>query len=50
MSHALGRSRGGLMTKIHLLCDAKGVPLSFLLSPGQHSGTRHAQPLLDQVR
>ncbi|MBK1656397.1 MULTISPECIES: IS5 family transposase [Allochromatium] len=50
LSQALGRSRGGLTTKIHLLCDAKGVPLSFLLSPGQHSDIGYAQPLLDQVR
>lgn len=33
--HALGRSRGGLTTKIHMLCDANGVPLNFLLSGGQ---------------
>lgn len=32
--HALGRSRGGLTTKIHRLCDAQGVPLRFLLSSG----------------
>lgn len=25
--HALGRSRVGLMTKIHMLCDANGVAL-----------------------
>jgi hypothetical protein len=35
--HALGRSRGGLTTKIHMLCDANGVPLHFLLSGGQAS-------------
>lgn len=33
--HALGRSRGGLTTKIHMLCDANGVPLRFLLSVGK---------------
>ena len=27
--HALGRSRGGFSTKIHLLCDGKGHPLHF---------------------
>jgi hypothetical protein len=31
----LGRSRGGLTTKIHLICDANGIPLRFMLSPGQ---------------
>lgn len=30
--HTLGRSRGGLTTKIHMLCDANGTPLRFLLS------------------
>jgi transposase len=33
--HALGRSRGGFSTKIHLLCDAHGLPLHFELTPGQ---------------
>ena len=33
--HALGRSRGGLTTKIHLLCDSRGFPLTFSLSAGQ---------------
>ena len=37
VDHALGRSRGGLTTKIHMLCDANGVPLRFLLSGGQAS-------------
>lgn len=33
--HALGRSRGGYSTKLHLLCDAEGHPLSYHLTPGQ---------------
>ncbi|MCP6695530.1 IS5 family transposase [Pseudomonas donghuensis] len=45
--HALGRSRGGLTTKIHMLCDAYGVPLRVLLSGGQTSDINYAQPLLD---
>jgi transposase len=32
---ALGRSRGGLTTKVHLLADAQGRPLRLLLTPGQ---------------
>jgi transposase len=47
--HALGRSWGGLTTKIHILCDANGVPLKFLLSGGQASDIAYAQPLLDEV-
>ena len=33
--HALGRSRGGLSTKIHHLADGKGRPLVMLVGPGQ---------------
>jgi transposase len=32
---ALGRSRGGLTTKIHMLVDALGRPLRFIVTPGQ---------------
>jgi transposase len=38
--HALGRSRGGFTTKIHLLADANGHPLGFRLTGGQvHDST-----------
>ena len=38
--HALGRSRGGFSTKIHLICDAEGCPIHFELSGGQaHENT-----------
>ncbi len=43
--HALGRSRGGLTCKIHLLCDAQGHPLHFQLTAGQ----AHESTLLDDV-
>ncbi|MEU5068895.1 IS5 family transposase [Streptomyces virginiae] len=33
--HALGRSRGGLTTKIHLAADGNCRPLAFVLTPGQ---------------
>jgi transposase len=33
--HALGRSRGGFSTKIHLVCDGLGNPLHFELTAGQ---------------
>lgn len=32
--HALGRSRGGYGTKLHLLVDGRGVPLAATLTPG----------------
>jgi len=31
----MGRSRGGLTTKIHALTDARGLPLELILTPGQ---------------
>src|SRR5215470_7101642 len=46
---ALGRSRGGLTTKIHLLADALGRPLRFLLTGGQVHESRTAEVMLDGV-
>jgi hypothetical protein len=46
--HALGRSPG-LTIKIHMLCDANGVLLRFLLSGGQASYISYAHPLLDEA-
>jgi transposase len=45
----LGRSRGGLTTKIHALVDGRGRPLCFLLTPGQAADCRHALGLLEGV-
>lgn len=44
--HALGRSRGGYSTKIHLLCDGHGHPLHFHLTAGQAHETTALVPLL----
>jgi transposase len=33
--HAIGRSRGGLSTKVHQLVDPQGLPLVVLIGPGQ---------------
>lgn len=35
--HALGRSRGGFSTKLHLVVDSRGLPLAVILTPGQHN-------------
>ncbi|MBO7936591.1 IS5 family transposase [Streptomyces sp. S9] len=48
--HALGRSRGGLTTKIHLACDGLGRPLAILLTPGQRHDSICARPLLERIR
>jgi transposase len=44
---ALGRSRGGLTTKIHAVVDGLGRPLCFLLTPGQAADCRQASSLLE---
>jgi transposase len=46
---ALGRSRGGLTSKIHLAVDGRGLPMSILLTPGQAGDNPELLPLLDQV-
>ena len=43
---ALGRSRGGLTTKIHLLVNQSGLPLEFRLTAGQVSDYAVAIELL----
>ena len=35
--HAIGRSRGGLSTKINAMVDLRGLPVAISLSPGQAS-------------
>ena len=45
----MGRSRGGLTTKIHALVDGRGLPVGLHLSEGQASDCREAEPLLEAV-
>jgi transposase len=47
---ALGRSRGGLTSKVHLACDGRGRPLAILLTPGQAGDNPQLVPLLDTIR
>jgi transposase len=47
---ALGRSRGGLSTKIHLVADRRCRPLTGILTPGQHGDCPGLIPLMGQVR
>ena len=42
----LGRSRGGLTTKVHAACDALGNPVRYLLTPGQRNDVTQATELL----
>ncbi len=47
---ALGRSRGGFSTKLHLACDGKGRPLSVVITPGQRHSSTQLEEVLDMVR
>lgn len=47
--HALGRSRGGFSTKIHLVGDASGVPIHFELSAGQAHENTTLEGLLNGI-
>jgi hypothetical protein len=44
---ALGRSRGGFSSKIHLKFDFDGLPLAFHLTGGEASDSRNFEILLD---
>jgi transposase len=45
----MGRSRGGLTTKIHALVDANGLPIRLKLTEGQAHDGRSAADMLDGI-
>jgi transposase len=45
----MGRSRGGLTTKIHALVDANGNPIALKLTAGQAHDGKSASDMLDQL-
>jgi transposase len=45
----MGRSRGGLTTKIHALVDACGLPIRLKLTEGQAHDGRSAQDMLGSL-
>ncbi|MBW8733487.1 MAG: IS5 family transposase [Asticcacaulis sp.] len=45
-AQALGRSRGGFGTKIHAVVDALGLPVRFMLGPGQQNDMAPACDLI----
>jgi transposase len=47
---ALGRSRGGLTTKVHLAVDGRGLPLSIVLTPGNLNDATAFGEVLDGIR
>ena len=46
----MGRSRGGLTTKIHAVVDAEGRPVALELTAGQAHDSRMALPMLSVMR
>ena len=46
VEQALGRSRGGFSTKIHVNVDALGNPLRYLLTAGQRHDITQAEALI----
>ena len=46
----MGRSRGGLTTKIHALVDAEGRPIRVHLTPGQAHDGKAAEALLSDLQ
>lgn len=49
-SPALGRSRGGLTSKIHLACDGTGRPLAFVLTGGNINDCTQFTAVMDAIR
>ncbi|WP_435852469.1 IS5 family transposase [Streptomyces sparsogenes] len=47
---ALGRSRGGLTTKVHLAVDGRGLPLAIVITPGNVNDSTVFDTVLEAVR
>ena len=50
VDHAIGRSRGGLSSKIHHLVEGGGRPLVILVGPGQANDSPMLPVLLEHLR
>jgi transposase len=48
-AEGIGRSRGGLTTKVHLVVDALGLPLTFEITEGQRNDIVPAKELIGRV-
>jgi transposase len=47
--HALGRSRAGFDTKVHLVTDGRGLPLALHLTGGQRQECEGLEPVLQAI-
>jgi transposase len=45
----MGRSRGGLTTKVHALVDAEGLPIALKVTEGQAHDGRSADGMLEEI-
>jgi len=48
-THALGNSRGGFGTKVHLLVTDRGIVLGIYVTPGQQHESTAFVPLMQQI-
>ncbi|WP_435860568.1 IS5 family transposase [Streptomyces prasinus] len=48
--HGLGRSRGGLTTKLHLATEQGQKPMSIVVTAGQRGDSPQFEPVLEKVR
>lgn len=48
--HGLGRSRGGLTTKLHLAVEQRQKPMSIVITPGQWGDSPQFQTVLGRIR
>ncbi|XMN11312.1 IS5 family transposase [Streptomyces griseobrunneus] len=48
--HALGRSRGGLSTKVHLAADGRARPLAFTVTAGQAGDAQAFETVMARIR
>ncbi|MEV7239374.1 IS5 family transposase [Streptomyces sp. NPDC051020] len=48
--HGLGRSRGGLTTKLHLAVEQGQKPLSIVITAGQRGDSPQFEPVLENIR
>lgn len=48
--HGIGRSRGGLTTKIHHAVDGNGLPLAIVVTGGQRNDGAMLEQVLDDIR
>lgn len=48
-ANALGRSRGGLTTKVHVAADALGLPVRIIVAPGHRGDVLQGRALIDRL-